>query len=287
MYFITFEIMIYFLFVLCLRNSLRHGMTNQLKLGVGVLFGLMLEIATIHQLNAYRYGHFLIMVFDVPLCIGMAWSCILYSTMEFSDAGSLPYWLRPILDGLLALNIDLALDAISIRLGFWDWGEGLKIQYFGVPFANFWAWFWVVFFFSMGYRIFARNPGWAGKWLPAPIAFIIGLLGVLGTNYFIVFVISKGIRPIIIAITLAIAICIVLINHPQFNKIPVASVAFRVPCIIHSYILIAGISSGVIMQPVFLLFMGVLMMATSLFLHGKSVREIFAKPKLSKNRFFM
>lgn len=63
------------------------------------------------------------MVLYVPLCIGVAWkSRIIYSAMEFSDASSLPYWLRPILDGLLALNIDLALDAIAIRFGFWGLG---------------------------------------------------------------------------------------------------------------------------------------------------------------------
>ena len=36
------------------------------------------------------------MVLDVPLCIGVAWGCILYSVMEFSDASSLPYLERPL-----------------------------------------------------------------------------------------------------------------------------------------------------------------------------------------------
>src|SRR5688572_31205392 len=129
------------------------------------------------------------MVLDVPLCIGVAWSCILYSVMEFSDASSLPYWIRPILDGFLALNIDLALDAIAIRLGFWDWGSGFEFQYFGVPYANFWAWFWVIFFFSFGYRLLARRKDWIGAWLSPILALLIGLVGVLGTNALITFVI--------------------------------------------------------------------------------------------------
>jgi uncharacterized membrane protein len=79
------------------------------------------------------------MVWDVPLCIGVGWSCILYSAMEFSDGSSLPYWTRPMLDGLFALNLDLALDAIAIRLGFWNWGQGTEFQYFGVPYPNFWG----------------------------------------------------------------------------------------------------------------------------------------------------
>jgi len=49
--------------------------------------------------------------------------------MEFSDASSLPDGTPPALHGLLALKIDLALDAVAIRFGFWNWGDGLKFQY--------------------------------------------------------------------------------------------------------------------------------------------------------------
>jgi hypothetical protein len=38
-----------------------------------VLFGLLLEWATIQQLNAYEYGHFLVMLGSVPVVIGVAW----------------------------------------------------------------------------------------------------------------------------------------------------------------------------------------------------------------------
>src|SRR5690606_18200098 len=102
-YFITFELIIYLQFALCLNHALKHGTASLLKLGFGILFGVTLELATIRQLNAYEYGQFLLMVLDVPLCIGVAWSCIIYAVMEFSDASSIPYFLRPVLDGLLAL----------------------------------------------------------------------------------------------------------------------------------------------------------------------------------------
>src|SRR5215467_7816775 len=139
-YFILFELLIYLQFIICIRHAWTRSTANMLRLFAGILFGSSLELATIRQLHAYQYGRFLIMILDVPLCIGVAWGCILYSSMEFSDASNLSYLLRPVLDGLLALNIDLALDAVAIRFGFWDWGQGLKFQYFGVPYANFWAW---------------------------------------------------------------------------------------------------------------------------------------------------
>lgn len=276
-YFILFEVTIYIQFALCLRHALKHGAADLLKLGFGILFGVMLELATIRQLNAYEYGRFLLMVWDVPLCIGVAWSCIIYSAMEFSNASSLPYWLRPVLDGLLALNIDLVLDAVAIRFGFWDWGQGLKAQYFGVPYANFWAWFWVVFSFSMGYRVFARNTDWAGKWLSAPLAFIVGLAGVLGTNAFITFVVPTSIRAGVIAVTLITALGIVFYKRPHFYQRPVHPIAFWIPFLTHAYILVAGIASGVIFKPVFLLIVGLAMLVIAFYLHNKSAKEIFAK----------
>ncbi len=117
-YFILFELIIYLQLALCFRHAWKNGTANLLRLLGGIVFGAMLELATIRQSNVYEYGQFLIMILDVPLCIGIAWGCILYSAMEFSDGSSLPYWTRPILDGLLALNINLALDAVAIRLGF-------------------------------------------------------------------------------------------------------------------------------------------------------------------------
>ncbi|MBL8062072.1 MAG: carotenoid biosynthesis protein [Anaerolineales bacterium] len=274
-YFLLFELIIYIQFALCLRHALKGGTANLFKLGFGILFGVMLEIATIRQLNAYEYGQFMLMVLDVPLCIGVAWSCIIYAVMEFSDASSLPTFLRPVLDGLLALNIDLALDAVAIRFGFWDWGQGLQFQYFGVPYANFWAWFWVVFSFSLGYRLLAQNKSWVGKWLSAPLAFLIGLFGVLGTNAFITFIVLAAIRPGLIFLTLASALGLVLLKRPSFYLRPVDPTAFWVPFLTHAYIMVAGVISGIIFNPIMLLLLGIIMFGLSLYLHHKTIREIF------------
>ncbi len=278
-YFLLFELIIYIQLLLCFLHAWKQGMANILRLLAGILFGMTLELATIRQLSAYEYGQFLIMVLDVPLCIGVAWGCIIYSVMEFSNASSLPYWARPILDGLLALNIDLALDAVAIRLGFWDWGQGFQHQYFGVPYANFWAWFWVVCSFSLGYRLLAHREDWIVTWLSPVMALIIGIGGVLGTNAIIAFEIPFEDHRIFVGLTLFLALLLVVTRRPLFDQTSAPSLVFWVPCLSHLYLLVAGLLSGVILNPPFLLGVGLLMSAIAFYLHRSTIQLILMNIK--------
>lgn len=271
-YFIVFEGIIYLLFAAYLVRAGRSGPSKVLRLISGATFGVLLELATIRQLNSYHYGQFAIMVFDVPLCIGLAWGVIISTAMDFSDSSDFPYWLRPILDGLLALNIDLSADTLAIRLGMWDWGKGLEYQYFGVPFANFWAWFWVVASFSFGYRLLARRADWLGTWLSPFLALLIGLAGVLGTNALIVFGIREPLyRNIAIVGVLVVALAVVFIKRPTFYRKPVSKLVFIAPLALHLYFLLAGVISGIIFMPVALLLISLAMLLISLYLHRKTL----------------
>jgi hypothetical protein len=274
-YFVLFELVIYIQFALCLQHAWKQGTANLLKLFSGILFGVTLELATLRQLHAYEYGQFPIMILDVPLCIGVAWSCIIYSAMEFSDASNLPDWARPVLDGLLALNIDLALDAVAIRLGFWGWGQGLQFQYFGVPYANLWAWFWVLFSFSLGYRMFAQRADWVGTWLSSLLALILGLTGVLGANALIAFVIPFIYDGVAVTMTLILALGLVITLRPRFYLTPVPSLVFWAPMLTHLYTLLAGLISGVIFEPPYLLFVSLAMITVALYLHRPTIYHLF------------
>lgn len=274
-YFILFEIIIYLQFALCLHHAWKQGTANLLKLLAGILFGVTLELATIKQLQAYEYGRFLIMVLDVPLCIGIAWSCIIYSSMEFSDASSVAYWARPILDGLLALNIDLALDTVAIRLGFWDWGQGLRFQYFGVPYANFWAWFWVVFSFSLGYRLLAHREDQIVKWLSPLMALMIGLAGVLGSNVIIAFGVPLEDHVLFVAVTLSFAIILIATMRPRFDERRIPTLVFWIPFLTHAFVLTAGLISGVILEPPVLLWVSLIMSVIAFYLHRPTIQRIY------------
>jgi hypothetical protein len=166
---VIFEALAYVCLGLCAWHAWGMGPLRRarlIELGVGVFYGVSLETLTILQLHAYSYGHFLVMLGPVPLCIGVDWGVILYSAMSFADTLTLPAWASPALVGLLGLNIDLSMDAVAIRQDMWHWNLlSLTSQWFGVPWANFYAWFIVLCSASALFwlaRPLTARRGWRG-----------------------------------------------------------------------------------------------------------------------------
>lgn len=282
LYFTIFELMVLVLAVMSIRHAWRRGAHVVWQLVAGMLFGVLLEWATIQQLEAYEYGRFLIMIADVPIAIGVSWGLIIYSAMLFSDATSLPAWARPVLDGLLAVNIDLAGDAVAIRLGMWDWGGGLSIQYFGVPWANFWAWFWVVTSFSAAIRVLTRPDNWFGRWLAPFLSIVVGTLAVMGTNALIVFVlVPAGLYELSVAVVILGALLLIVTLRPKLHvkevgvagTITSALLSASVSIAFHFYFLLAGLISGALFNPLFLLIVSLLMLGVAWFLHRPVRRQ--------------
>ncbi len=271
LYLISMEIIVVVLFSVCFRHAWRAGPEYVLRLAAGVLFGLLLEFLSIWQLEAYSYGTFLLMLGNVPLAIGIGWGVIIYSAKLFSDATNLPETIRPLLDGLLALNIDLAMDAIAIRLGMWDWGMGLQFQFFGVPYANFWAWFWVVVSFSASMRLLTSHARGNWRWVAPFGAVLIGLVGVFCANAFIVYIVPRQFYKLTIGFPLGSTILLVLLHRPKFTDRPPAPPAFWVPFGFLTYFLTAGLLSGTILDPQVLLAVSITMFLISLYLHRSAL----------------
>jgi hypothetical protein len=160
------------------------------------------------------------------------------------------------------------MDALAIRLGMWDWGQGFHFNYFGVPYANFWAWFWVIFFFSSGYRLAGAFRARVVRAASPLIAVAVGLAGVLGTNALIAFAVPFRWHGPLVAATLVSALVVLL---AQRVELPSASPppAWAVPLGFHLYFLAAGLLSGVIFDPPFLLLVSGLMLALALWLHRR------------------
>ena len=267
---LIFEILVYGLFILCLLDARQRGPAMVWQLLTGIVYGWLLEYATILQLQAYQYSRFMLMFGELPVAVGIGWGVIIYSVMLVSQASSLPEWAQPVLDGILALNIDLAMDAVAIRLGMWDWGLGFEQQYFGVPYTNFWAWFWVVFSFSMGLRVLRHALSQTARhWAPAGAIFI-GLVGVTGMNTFVMGMVSSNGHLATILVTLGVALSLLLWLRPKFSPRPLPAPAFWVPVSFHAYFVAAGLLTGALLRTPFLLAVSLAMFFLALYWHRGS-----------------
>jgi hypothetical protein len=147
----------------------RRGRLPFLELVSAALFGILLEEGDQLIYGTYHYADDWVLVIDrAPLVIGLSWAIIIAGAMRITDALGVRRRYAPIVDALLAISLDLAFDAIAIRLGLWTWvGVDARQGWFGVPWGNFYAWLFVTLGFSMLTRWLrqaaARRP--ARQWL--------------------------------------------------------------------------------------------------------------------------
>ncbi len=131
------------------------------------VYGLTLEAANIALFGTYHYPDvYVLRIATVPIYIALLWAVILHSSLAITDRLGLARWARPFADGLIALLMDLAVDAVAIRLGLWEWRSPLEGNrrlafdegWFGVPPGNLTAWMWV----AASYGYFRRALDAAG-----------------------------------------------------------------------------------------------------------------------------
>ncbi|WP_431096991.1 carotenoid biosynthesis protein [Polaromonas aquatica] len=242
-WFHLFEVFVFLVLLACLWHARKARCGGLATLFWGSVYGICLEIATIYQLSAYQYGQFVLMVFEVPLCIGIAWGCIIYSAQQVSGKLRLGLLSKCAFDGLFGLGIDLGLDVVAVRVGFWDWGRGLEHQYFGVPYGNFWAWFWVIFFFSLVQRTTGR------AWL----AIFGGLVGVLCTNALIKFGVPEPWRGAVVLATLSCAVVLLARQRAQVFAQPFDRFGVSISVAFQAVSLTIGLVSGVLFQNMWML----------------------------------
>jgi len=159
--FIIAELLGFITFIIILfREILKRNLMRVFEILSCAAFGLILEIGNTYIAHTYYYNDlFLVQIMDVPVCIGLLWAVIIYCSMLLSDQYNIPWVFRPAMDALIAVTMDLALDAIAIRLGFWHWSIPLDQEWYGVPYENLVGWILVVLSFSFLIRfIRTLNP---------------------------------------------------------------------------------------------------------------------------------
>lgn len=272
--FIIFELLTILLFVACFWHAVRQKNGKTLELMFALIFGVFLEWMTIQQLEAYHYGEFILMLDGAPICIGLGWAVIIYSGMEFVKHLEMPDYARPFLVGMLALNLDLAMDAIAIRLGFWNWVIPLDWQWFGVPWGNFWAWYIVVVSYS-GFLYWFRNlhkqrgSAWLRNTYPL-FAFLSAVVILAITNWVFANVFAK--TELVSAMSMLLIILaggvIIYVVKPEFKKDAyVDKVILAVPLTFHAFFNVFGFAGGFYASLPILGVIGLAMFAVGLGIH--------------------
>jgi hypothetical protein len=155
--------------------ALHRGRLPFLELVTAAIFGIMLEEGDQLVFETYHYSQAWILSIDrAPVVIGLTWALIIASAMRLTDALGVRRRYAPFVDAILAISLDLAFDAIAIRLGLWTWrGIPLDQGWFGVPAGNFYAWLFVTLVFSSLTRwvrdLAAGRP--AREWLQLLVPF--------------------------------------------------------------------------------------------------------------------
>ena len=134
--------------------ALRRGRLPFLELVSAAAFGLLLEQANQIIFETYEYSpDFALAIDRAPIVIGLTWALIIAGAMRITDALGVRRRYAPVVDSLLAISLDLAFDAVAIRMGLWTWRDiGPEQGWFGVPAGNFYSWLFVV----VGFSLFTR-----------------------------------------------------------------------------------------------------------------------------------
>jgi len=162
--------------------ALRRGRLPFLELISAATFGLLLEEGAQLIFETYEYSpHFALAIDRAPIVIGLSWALIIAGAMRITDALGVRRRYAPVVDSVLAIMLDLAFDAIAIRMGLWTWRDvGPTNGWFGVQAGNLYTWLFVTLAFTSLTRWLrdaaALRPQLAWWQLAVPIpAFVIVL----------------------------------------------------------------------------------------------------------------
>jgi Carotenoid biosynthesis protein len=286
----------------------QHSRARFVELVTAFLFGLLLEQGDIFLFGTYRYNENWFLLGDVPVAIALTWALILAGAMNITDAlgirnASEPpsasplrekfAWLvrglpAPIADAVWAIVLDLALDAVAIRLGLWTWTIRADEGWFGVPWGNFFAWLFVAFWFSFftrlvrTQRIFPKLAQWF-----VPLFAFGGLLATLvpfvaiENTAALPFVADEGQAYhnqvwLVFAIVLAVFVAVTwwALSQPRVSREPADHWLLLLRLVIHGLFLLALIVSGIYLAIPLLLVVALGMLAVELALSWHWRKEL-------------
>jgi uncharacterized membrane protein len=111
-----------------------------------LVYGFILEEITVTQSGYYEYNpNSWIMIGSTQMAVPFCWTAVIYTCIrtieERKELRGLAKIEKGLLAGVLAVSIDVGIDAVFANYGLWRWEEW---QWLGVPLANYTAWFMAV-----------------------------------------------------------------------------------------------------------------------------------------------
>lgn len=153
--FLLTEFGILSLFLICLLYVIKHDKKYVSLLIFAIIYAIIFENGNIllsqNKTGGYYYNdNFMFFIYDLPLFVALAWAIIIYTSKRIADSLPIKEFSKLFAASLLVLLIDLAIDVVAIRLGYWTWiGYSFTDGFFGVPADNFIGWLLVSFTFFL------------------------------------------------------------------------------------------------------------------------------------------
>jgi bisanhydrobacterioruberin hydratase len=142
------------------------------------LMGFVAEVIGVNTgwpFGVYQYGSVLgPQWWNTPLMIGTNWFIVTYAANEAVQRrtkGRWPFWATAIAAALICTGLDVLIEPVAIRLGYWTWADGVP------PLQNYMGWFGVSLLISLPYTHLAgrhTNPA-APILLVLQVVFFIAL----------------------------------------------------------------------------------------------------------------
>ncbi len=159
----------------------------------GAIYGMALENGGIEMgfFSEEGYRLYLRPFLPGPLVTALGWCTVLYMvtfiTERITDTAT-PVWLRTALAVGIALSMDLQIDPVAARVGWWVWHPSLPRAHHGVPLINYISWACAIAPFAWHYfSMVSREHGDCGRAIRTfagiPVYLVVGGILVMSATF--------------------------------------------------------------------------------------------------------
>jgi len=139
-----------------------------------IVGGFLIELIgtkTGYLFGDYVYGETLgWRLFGVSIIIGVNWYAIVLASANIARLVKVNLFVQAVLAGLLCVGLDIVIEPVAVKYGFWTWSNG------EIPLFNYVTWFIFSVFFSFLYLKSSTITNKTAAWLYAIWFLFFGIL---------------------------------------------------------------------------------------------------------------